>query len=608
MTQTFKQLSDFKKTALFFTFILFIGFILYLPSLSGPFVFDDISTIAENDMLKQFPNIHLFYIYTPSRFLPYLSFAIQYFFIKESSFGYHLVNVIIHIINTFLVFFFTRSLVSILDRKFINRQPTVQFIPILASFLFLIHPVQTQAVSYISQRFAVMAAFFYLASMFCFVLSSRGRYGLYFFSLVFALGAFFSKENSFTLPISILVLDYIFISQSIRNLLKKWYYLIPYFMMAFIIYSLRSPIVSTSGVQVTIPSMTQGLPISRYQYFLTQINVITRYIQLLIIPINQNLDYDFPLSKSFWEYSIIFSFLFLLTIIIITFKRIKKNQLFAFGILFFFITLSIESSIVPIADVIFEHRIYLPSVGFLLAISSLIIYLPKGFLGKHMFFTRYLPFIVIFLIFSFLTYKRNILWGNDILLWKDTVAKSPNKDRPHFNLGCSYENHSDYKNAIEEFKKTIAINPKHEEGYMHLGISFRQLGQMDKAKEYDLMGIYQLPNNPILQENVAILYLKEGNLAQALAGFQKVLSLNPQMKKSYEGIGIIYLQKGEFEKAVTSFQKAIEIDRSYIQVHFNLAFTYEKMGKLDFAKAEYEKILKMDPGNVEARKRLYRLR
>jgi Tfp pilus assembly protein PilF len=616
MINKFKQISSIKKIVILVIFFFITGFIIYLPALSGPFVFDDIN-ILENDAITKALNIRTLYFSAPARFLPFTTFAIQYLYIKDSPFGYHLFNIIFHVLNSIIVFIFVRSLISTTRNNFQKRVSRIRFIPLITSVLFLAHPIQTQAVSYISQRYTVVVSFFYLTCLFFYVLfrketehyrKTNRKYVYYFFSLFFSTCAFFSKENSYTLPFVILILDFVFFNQTAGNFMKKCLFSVPFFILVISVNFFRSPLITSTGVHLTIPSAAQGYSISRSKYLLTQINVVPKYIRLLIVPIGQNLDYDYSLSNSFFEFPTLISFSFLLALVVIALKKRKTNSLFMFGIFFFFITLSIESSIFPIADVIFEHRIYLPFVGFFLAVSSIIFYFPQKISKVSMSNLYYPAFTGLIIVLSFLTYNRNILWGNDILLWKDTVAKSPNKARPHFNLGLSYEKHIDYKNAVEEFKKTILIDPQHYDAYNHLTVSYESMGQLDNAEKYGLMSIYKLPLSPILHENLAIIYLKKGDLNQALVEFHRALSLDPGLYKTYLGIGIVYSLKGDYENAVKNFQKALEINGLYIQAHLNLAATYEKMNRLDLAKGEYEKILIKDPGNIMVSDRFNRLK
>ena len=168
------------------------------------------------------------------------------------------------------------------------------------------------------------------------------------------------------------------------------------------------------------------------EYFLTQFRVILTYIRLFILPYNQNLDYDYSVSTSFFQIKTFFSFLALLGILLSGVLLFKKYRLISFGIFWFFLTLSVESSIIPISqNVIFEHRTYLPSFGFFLALTGAFYYF---------FREKYLKIAVIIILMiaavnTVLTYQRNKIWKTEYTLWNDCVKKSPDKARANNNFG-----------------------------------------------------------------------------------------------------------------------------------------------------------------------------
>ena len=176
----------------------------------------------------------------------------------------------------------------------------------------------------------------------------------------------FTKEIAFTLPVSIALIEIFFFNAAWMKKTKAWLAVIP---LLFGLLFLFGP--TLLGRFAQFETVGEVLGISRHDYLLTQINVVCTYIRLLFLPINQNLDYDYPISRDFFDLHLWFSALILLAILAIAIILYRRDRLISFGILFFFITLSIESSIIPIADVIFEHRLYLPSVGFCIIVSTL---------------------------------------------------------------------------------------------------------------------------------------------------------------------------------------------------------------------------------------------
>jgi len=254
--------------------------------------------------------------------------------------------------------------------------------PLYASLIFIAHPIQTQAVTYIVSRSSVLATTFYLLALLLFIkgfrsnpTNSRNSRNLYF------IGAFLSsclgmgtKQESATLPLMLLIYDFYFVSKGDWKVLKGHYkvHLAMFSTLAIVLY------LSFSGLQTYISfdyakgvPMPQEGPITSFQYFLTQLHVIPYYIKLLFIPTNLNLDYDWPITRNIDLPTVLF-FVLLTFIVIVAIKLYSKARLISFGIIWFFVTLSVTSSFVVIYDVIFEHRLYLPSIGFAIVIAFLI--------------------------------------------------------------------------------------------------------------------------------------------------------------------------------------------------------------------------------------------
>lgn len=269
----------------------------------------------------------------------------------------------------------------------IKNQPIAQnksMISFFVAMLFLVHPVQTEAVTYITQRFACLATLFYVASV-CFYMKGRlhfrgqlpkkrGLTPVYFLlSGLMAVLGMFTKEIVLTLPVAIILFEFSFLRGKQKNRLPGWAWLVicSFLLLVPALYKFKWSIllmhIAESGSH-TGDSINSGL------YFLTQFEVVAKYIRLLFVPLGQNLLYDIPVSKSFFEQRTIMSFTLLFGVFVTAIFMFKRNRLIAAGIFWFFLTLLVESSIIPIRHVIFEHRMYLPSVGFSISFVVAIFY------------------------------------------------------------------------------------------------------------------------------------------------------------------------------------------------------------------------------------------
>jgi hypothetical protein len=398
MINKFSELSDTKKKLLSIFLIAALAAIIYSNSFYASFHFDDIPAIVENYAIHRFDIQEIF----STSFRPVLdiTFALNYYFGKLNVFGYHLVNLMLHIANGVMLYFILLWTVNPPHPNPPPRggragegvfsadaptNPTNFRLPLYASLIFIAHPIQTQAITYIVSRSSVLATTFYLLALLLFIkgfqanpanprnsMNSRNLYFIgVFLSSCLGMG---TKQIAVTLPLMLLIYDFYFISNGDWKILKSHYkiHLIMFSTIAIAVY------LNFSGLEMFISfdytkgvPMPQEEPITSFQYFLTQLHVIPYYIRLLFIPANLNLDYDWPVTRNI-DLPTIFFFILIIAIIAVAVKLFRKARLISFGIIWFFVTLSVTSSFVVLYDVIFEHRLYLPSIGFSIVIAFLI--------------------------------------------------------------------------------------------------------------------------------------------------------------------------------------------------------------------------------------------
>ncbi len=379
--------------------------IVYSGTFGASFHFDDIPLIVENTTLREMKNF--FGLLRGERGVTMATFALNYAVGGLDVFGYHIVNTAIHIINAALAYLLLTATLT----KCGMTPERSRKIAAFAALFFALHPIQTQSVTYIVQRMESLSALFYLASLLAFVKAAGlnaklGKIALYTLVAVFYILGFYSKEVAVTLPAIIFLYDLFFISSlRLKGLAKRW----PLYLTLLILlaYFIASTIIPAGGFGDLSEELTKNAApisagfgvsgISATEYLFTQFNVIVYYIALLFVPINQNLDYDFPISTGLFQSPVvrdgavlnipitmpIISLIILLIIIGIggwLLLRSRKDtagtgtgnsnrsggsgRVAAFFIFWFFILLSPTSSFIPIIDVIFEHRLYLASLGF----------------------------------------------------------------------------------------------------------------------------------------------------------------------------------------------------------------------------------------------------
>jgi hypothetical protein len=347
-----------------FALIAAMILIAYSNTFTASFHFDDNPSIVENASIKRLTwDNFMVALRGGTRPIVNLSLLLNYQVSGLNVVGWHIVNIAFHMANSMFVYLLllhTLGLPSLRDRYGDRAKRMALF----GALLFGVHPVQTESVTYIISRTELIATFFYLATFLLFfkgVTTNKFRYVI--FSLCTSLLAMGSKEWAVTLPAMLLLYDYLFVSNgSIKQVASRWTsYFVAVLPWLFIAYTLMSTNLSGAGFSI---SGQNG--ITPWTYWMTSFNVMWTYIRLLILPINQNLDYDYPKAMTLFEFPTLLSFLGHVAVIAFCFWAYKKKNwtLIPFGAAWFYITLSPTQSFVPILDVIFEHRIYLPSIGF----------------------------------------------------------------------------------------------------------------------------------------------------------------------------------------------------------------------------------------------------
>lgn len=557
-----------------------LGVIVYSNTLYCSFHFDDALSITNNSAIKNIHNLQNIWNFLPRHFILELSFALNYYFDKLNVVGYHLFNLAVHLGSAILVWWFTILTLSTPAMKENKIAQYADFIALFAGLIFVSHPIQTEAVTYIVQRAAAMSTLFYLASLSLYVKSRLmenkesatgvGRF-YYICSILLAITAMFTKETAITLPLMIVLYEVIFFEVKKDSKVDR---LFPFLLTLFII-PVTMLLTETSAARLQQLRSEPG--ISSAHYFLTQFRVMLTYIRLLFFPLNQNLDYDYPVFDNFFQWPVLISFLFLMGLFYQGIRLFQKYRLVSFSIFWFFLTLFPESSFLPIKDVIFEHRLYLPMVGYSIFLVSSMYYL----FGKNNLKVMCIVLTMVIVCYGVLTYQRNKVWKDDITLWDDAVQKSPHKARPYNYRGVIYSKKKDFVRAISDFTKAIEIDPRLAENYNDRADIYVQQGKFSQAISDYNNAIEIEPALAVLYYNRAILYQKQGEFSQAINDFLKVIALKPKFMPAYGNLGIIYANHGMIIQAIFIFTKAIETDPHYVSAFYNRAMLYYQLKEYD---------------------------
>jgi tetratricopeptide (TPR) repeat protein len=527
----------------------------------------------------------------------YLSFALNYRLHGYEVTGYHAVNTAVHVFSGWLVYAIGLAMLGTprLRAAFGGRARGLA--SLLAAALFVAHPVQTEAVTYVFQRLASMSAMFYLLSVALYAHArdkgpGAGRTALFCLSLASAVLAMKTKETAFTLPFAIALYELAFHEGPWQ---RRLIWLGPFAPLLFIV-----PLSITAASGETAGDVSKYLSLglyqegySAYEYLLTQARVVVTYMRMLLLPIGQNLDHDYPLYRSALEPGVMASTALIASLLfssVIALRRFRSGGpavlgVMGFGMLWFFLTLSVESSIVPIPMLMDEYRMYLPSAGWCLAmaaaLASLAVY-RRARASRPVIAVC----VAIVLVLGIAAYKRNSVWDSRVSLWEDVVGKSPLKLRGYNNLANAYIDAGLYDRAIPAYKH--ALRPE----------------IAGRASKRELAEVHY---------NLARAYADKDRHQEAIEHLRICIRLMPSNADAHNNLGVSLLALGRAEEAVDAYYGALRADSNYTNAYFNLGEAFHlrylegnrtDTSLLQRSIANYELFIALRPHKPEAYRNL----
>ena len=578
---------------------MLLGAAVYGNTLDVPYYLDDYRNILENSHLHltelSFDALREAVLGGTLKTRPVanLSFALNYYFGQESVFGYHLFNIIIHILSGFFLYQLASTTLStpVLKGKYQNES----LLAALAAFLWLVHPLHTQTVTYIVQRMNGLAVMFYILSIW---LYGRGRmtatawkWTFYFGSLTAGLLAMGSKEIAATLPFFIVLYEWFFFQKLDRRWLLRRIWIVSILVLfaglLFLIYT-DNPL--------ELVSRYERRPFTLGQRLLTEPRVVLLYISLLFFPdpTRLNLDHQMEISHSLISpFSTLISLAAIIILLGLAIAGARKQPLLSFAVLWFFGNLVIESTFLNL-ELIFEHRTYLPSVFIIFALAAFVSQKVRP---------RWLGFSLLIAaigICSWWTVQRNSLWRDPVEFWADSAAKSPGKARPFINLSAAYRDRGELDKAVESAETAIRVDPRFVNGFVVLGTAYLDRGEYDQAISAFREALRRIPDYAAVYNSLAKAYLAKGMVDAAAAALRENLRLDPKSYEALVNLATIKASRGQYREAIADFLRALGLKGPDPDILFNLALAYTESGQRARAIETYRQILEINPADREA--------
>ena len=552
-------------------FLSIVAAIVYGNSVKNEFVFDDRHLVEKNLFIRDSENLPMLFktglhhfenvfqgegtFYRPMIGVTYM---IDYFLYALDPFGYHLSNILWHVFAAFLVYI----LIRLIFREFI--------IGAVTSVFFLIHPVQTEAVTYISGRADLVVTVFILLYLVFFALDLQKARRSDFLTLEFIISnlallfAFLSKEISMiALPLALLVF-YMYRNREGKS--KQPNFLYPYIASFIVLLLIYFKFRSNALGDWTY----ERLPLPLAERIMSTILVIPEYFRILLFPFGLHMERTVTLPSSFLDLRLLSSFLFLLAICAIAIIYSKKSQGIFFGTTWVLVSIFPFLNIIPLNAAMAEHWLYIPLIGFSFLAAYIMRTVYRKINGKFLKAASILFFCTIMSVYGVLTVRQNTYWRDGVTFYERTLAFSPGSIRCIGNLANIYTDRGEHKKAVDLFRKGIDANPKE----------------------------YQLYNN------LANVYANTGDYRQAEETLLAAIKINPKASFPYNNLGVIYEEQGKTASAEDAYKNAIRLDDNFYEAYYNLGTLLYQQGRIKEAKEHLARVEDINPGYKETRRLL----
>ena len=580
MTKQLSLLKGFLGRYRAFILFIVVGFAIYANAFQNQMFWDDNDSILNN-----------LYVHDWGYFLKYFTenliagagffsnfwrpillsvFSLEWHLWGGWSAGYHFVSTAFHIANAILIF-------RILHTLFQKYR-----VAILTALIFLVHPLQTESVTYIAGMADPLSVFFILLGIFFFlkfrvshVMLWKSK--LYFLSLLMYVLALMSKETAIIMPALLVISDF-FLERGAQEqisfketLLRIWRTAWPFLVIGGLYILLRATVLNfgnTFNLYGEENAFTSNFDIRIFTFF----RVLANYLGLLFWPLDLHMERGVEMATSLLSPSVIIGGLIFLGLSALAMSQFKRFPILSFGIFWFFIGLAPTSNIlVPINGLIYEHWLYLPMIGIFLILMWLGELLALKYGLKNIFL---LAMIVFAVFLSVLTMGRNRDWRNPITFYNQTLKYSPSSYRVINNLGMSYDEQKDYALAEITYKRAIAVSSSSPVAYHNLGNTYQKMGRIDLA----------------------------------IDNFNTAIKLDPKFYFSYNGLANIYLQDKDYKEARKVIEKYINYSGSKIETLFLLARIATLEKDYNSALAYLEKAQEINPQNKVIRSSVLELK
>jgi len=573
--------------------IILAGLAAYSNSFHGPFIFDDKYFVTVQSAMKLWP---IWPTLIGSRPVVQASLALNYTLGGPGETGYHVFNVIVHLLAALTLFGIVRRTLAL--PTFAGRfgERIAAALGFCVALLWAVHPLQTEAVTYIIQRMESLMALFYLLTLYCVIRAATSqRPGAWHATAVAACALGMGcKEVMISAPIVVLLYDRTFIAGSFRDALRRrwglylglaatWIILIRSVLEAF------GPHVAAAGAGFGIKSVTPLL------YAQSQFGVILHYLRLAFWPTGLCLDYFWPIARGAGEIAPGAAVVGIL--LAATLWALARRPAWGFIGALFFLVLAPTSSILPIQDLAFEHRMYLP----LAAVAAAVV-VAAFLLGRRLGLGVGALLVLCAagaVALGMATHRRNADYRTAISIYEDTVAKRPANPRAWQGLGWEKNLARDYDGALQCLDRALKLPGDDANAYSDRGVVCQNLHRYEEALSDFNRALALKPNFADTYSNRSDLYIATGRFQLAVDDCDRAIELEPGSPRSYNNRGLALAGMRRYEEALHDYDRALALNPDLYEVWFNRALALSALGRDELAIRDYSQSVALKPQFAE---------
>jgi Tfp pilus assembly protein PilF len=592
--------------------LVFAGLLAYHNSFTGTFIDDDFRAIRDNATIRHLwpiweclspPRHH--WLTVEGRPLINLSLAVSYALSGYNVWGYHVINLVVHILAGL-------TLLGIVRRTLLQPAPirsgparrerfgaVANELALATAVLWTVHPLQTEAVTYIVQRAESIMGLFYFLTLYCFIRGTESPRSSVWYGLsvtACALGMA-SKEVMVSAPVMVMLYDRAFLSSSFREAWRRRWRL---YLGLAATWILLGFLLVSAGTFTYESKHAQLLGATWWQYLATEPGVILYYLRLCVWPTPLCLNHPWVIVRTWASLHVLVPTVVVVTLLAATVGACWKRPVWGFVGAWFFLILAPTSSVIPLPDAIYEHRMYLSSA----AVVSVVVMGLYSLLGRR----SLVVFAALAIGLGFLTGHRNQDYQSEIAIRAAGVARFPNDPRTRYSLGNAFQRAGRFQEALEQYEQVI--RSWSDRAWVHYDMAnvLSQLGRMPEAIEHSEQAVKIWPEYVEAQNNLGVALANACRPQEAIDHFEQVLRLKPDDPDAHNNLGAALAQAGRLQEAADQFEAAVRARPDDPDTQFNLGNALLGLGQVQEAMQHYEEALRLKPDFIEAEHRLAALR